>query len=77
MSPIIRGVLLGAGVAAACLVVLWLSLVAGTWLAVEAATGSPMSGRLFGGLVLAGAAVLLARGLALLARDLRQPERRR
>lgn len=77
MSPIIRGVLVGAGVTAACLVVLWLSLVAGTWLAVETATGSPTSGRLFGGLVLAGAAIVLAKGLALLARDLRQAERRR
>ncbi len=77
MSPILRGVLLAAGVAAACLVTLWFSVTAGMWLAVESATGSPMSGRLFGGLVLAGAAVLLAKGLALLTRDLGQPERRR
>lgn len=76
MNPIVRGVLVGAGVAATCLAALWLSVVGGTWLAVEASTGSPTSGRLFGGLVLAGAAIVLARGLAL-ARDLRQPERRR
>ena len=75
MSPIIRGVLVGAGVAATCLGALWLSMVAGTWLAVESATGSPTPGRLFGGLVLAGAAVLLVRGLALLVDDLRHPER--
>ena len=76
MSPIIRGVLVGAGVAAACLTALWLSLVAGTWLAVESATGSPTPGRLGGALVLAGAAVLLARGLALLVDDLRSERRR-
>lgn len=75
MSPLLRGVLVGAGVAATCLATLWLSLVAGTWLAVSAATGSPAPGRIVGALVLAGALAVVARAVALLTGDLRRVKR--
>ena len=76
MRPAVRGVLVGAGVMAACLAALWLSVVGGTWLAIATASGSAAAGRIAGGLVLAGALVILARAVSLLVGDLR-PERRR
>jgi hypothetical protein len=76
MSPLLRGVLVGAGVMAACLLALWFSLVGGTWLAVTAAAGS-VSSRIVGALVLAAGVGALAGSVRLLAGDLRRPERRR
>lgn len=77
MKPLVRGVLVGAGVAAACLCALWLSLLAGTWLAVNATTGTVALGHIVGALVGVGALALLGGAVLLLADDLRQAGRRR
>jgi hypothetical protein len=77
MRPVVRAVLVGAGVLAACLLALWASLMAGTWLAINATAGTVPLGRIAGALVGVGALALLGGAVLLLADDLRQAGRRR
>lgn len=57
---------------AAGLVALWLSVTVGVWLAVHAVTGTALTAVPF----LAAVLVIVAFAVALLAADLRHPERR-
>jgi len=78
VSPLTRGILVGAGVAAACLLALWCSLVAGTWLAINTAPRGPVTGsQVVAGVILAVTLVILARAVQLLVADLREPEQHR
>jgi hypothetical protein len=79
MSRLLRGVLLAAGAAAVCLAALWLSVVAGVWLALHATTGvgSATTTRLVTVAVLAVAIAIVVRAVTLLAGDLHDLGRRR